>query len=150
MQLLIFLWGCGDKENLGELDTAPGDTGTVLPDCGTISADECGDHTRCLGISAHLLEVDDVNTCYELGEQYVVGCMDIETGCGSAITFASDLSGTSYMFSSTCIPEGWTEQADLNTYSEGCPQESTDCYSLSVSECGGVDTCTYISLWFGT
>lgn len=141
MQVLFLLWGCGEKET----DSASNDTGSVLPDCATIAADECGTHTHCTGISAYQLDVDDVNTCYEIGEEQAVGCMDIDVGCGEAITFASDANGTPYWFPSTCIPEGWTELSELNTYREGCAQESTDCYSLSVSECGNVDGCTYIS-----
>ena len=141
MYFLVFLWGCGEKET----DSAVHDTGTVLADCAEIGADECGEYSHCTSISAYQLDVDDVNTCYERGEEYVVGCMDANLGCGDAITFASDSSGTSYWFASTCIPTGWTEQVELNTYSEGCSQGSTDCYSLSVSACDTVETCTYIS-----
>lgn len=141
MHILFFLWGCGEKET----DSTVQDTGTVLPDCATIAAEECGTHEHCTGISGFQLDVDDVNTCYERGQEGVVGCMGIDMGCGSAITFASDSSGTSYWFSSTCIPEGWTEQSQLNTYSEGCATPSSDCYSLSVSDCENVEECTYIS-----
>jgi len=141
MQLLILLWGCGTKET----DSGVQDTGTVLPDCATIAVDECGSYMHCAEISAYHLYVDDVNTCYEIEEQHVVGCMDPSMGCGDAITFASDESGVSYWFPSTCIPDGWTEQEELNTYSEGCSQPGVDCYSLSVSECGNEATCDYIS-----
>ena len=141
MKLLLFLWGCSEKE----MDSASNDTAELLPDCATIDVDECGTYAHCVGISGYQLDVDDANACYELGEQHIVGCMDAEMGCGDAITFASDASETSYWFPSTCIPEGWTEQDILNAYTEGCSQTSIDCYELSVSECDTVDSCTYIS-----
>ena len=137
----LLLWGCGEKEQ----DSTSIDTGSEPIDCSTLSANECSETNDCVGINANQLEVDDVNTCYEIGEQSMVGCMSANMGCGDAITFATDSGGTPYWFSSTCIPEGWSEQTELNSYSEGCSQPNIDCYSLSVSECGSEESCTLIS-----
>lgn len=71
--------------------------------CEDRAVDDCESDSECAAISAR--PVDAERMC--LGSSQPVGCIARGTGCGDALTSATDPEGSPWRFTSTCVPKGW-------------------------------------------
>jgi hypothetical protein len=77
-------------------------------------------HIHCTIVRAVLTSLNEEEECWSSGDSEYVACRDDST-CGDAITFAqSPEDPICYVFTDTCIPEGWEECSDI--YLQECPQ----------------------------
>ena len=116
MLFLSILFACGDKTT----DTShSSDTVEVSePDhayhgCPGQAQEQCDDFSHCTSIFAFATTLNDQEECWSSGDSEYVGCRN-DSACGDAITFAqSSEEQVCYVFTDTCIPEGWEECADV-------------------------------------
>ena len=78
-----------DSGRIGFNDSDTGNNSDV--DCGSIDVDACVTNTTCTTINGHTLYADgEDSTCVNWAEAPLpLGCMDADTGCDDAITFAA-------------------------------------------------------------
>ena len=75
-----------------------------------MSVADCASAAECTVITASQVQYDERNECYDWDNNpQRVGCMSVDIGCGSAITYAAAPESPSqcHGFTNTCIPEGW-------------------------------------------
>lgn len=119
---LTLLLACGAKEtDTSSTDTAPSEPSNSFNDCTPLSEEECAASESCTSLLASPLTYNEENTCWEQGEREFTECMNIEMGCGQAITYARpNPDGECMMFYNTCIPLEWDLCDEIN-FAE-CPQ----------------------------
>jgi len=110
--------GCNDqKEDKKEEE----DDIIVEPvDCTTLDVTACEAEKECVVLSAD--HVDEERVCKISHEK--VGCMNGDTACDEAMTWARDPDGGLWYFSNGCLPTGWTYAHDID-FSE--PYEGQEC-----------------------
>ena len=92
-------------------------------DCSSLSVLTCASYPQCSTIDGSTMTLDDANECYMMEPAVAVGCMDGGMICGDAITYAASTEGGEcMMFTSTCIPSGWTACNEWDSYQE-CPPD---------------------------
>ena len=108
MFMLILSLACRqEKEDTGIEDTA------LTLNCEELSLEECSSSSDCSPRSARPITFDDVNECWTIEEPQNVSCMDAVLSCMDVETYAQDPdSEECWFFSSSCIPEGWTNCSD--------------------------------------
>ena len=89
-----------------------GDIPGVDLDCVSMSIDECEAADQCSVVTASQVILNEEEECFAWANSIEkVGCINIDMGCGDAITYAEspDTPGECYGFTNTCIPDGWTD-----------------------------------------
>jgi hypothetical protein len=74
------------------------------PACSELDPVTCGQTPGCYVLTG--LKYDASQRC-RAQTTAAVGCMPLTQGCTGAITYASDLRGATWQFSSGCVPKGW-------------------------------------------
>ena len=90
------------------------DTGGYLeePDCINISISDCEAADQCTVITASQVILNEAEECFAWANSIDnVGCMNVDMGCGDAITYAEspETPGECYGFTNTCVPDGWID-----------------------------------------
>ena len=150
---LLTTMACFDKDNNTGDSAEPDDSGEIqdsgsvvdTPVCADLSPDECSSNELCIAIDGIPQIPDEEDACFNPGESTAVGCMDIDSLCSDALTFAQadDNSGYIHLFLDTCIPEGWST---LNLFDyQVCEDEPASCAEKTPEQCVMDDSCEVIS-----
>ena len=91
-----------------------GDAAAV--DCGLLSIPACAATAGCRVLEGQ--EIVSQRSC--VLPRKAVGCQRADVGCGDAFTRATDPGGKEWSFSSTCVPEGWTNVSGNNASFPEC------------------------------
>ena len=125
MLFLSILFACGDKttDTSNSSDTAHvSEPEHAYHGCPGQAQEQCDDFSHCTSIFASTASFNEQEQCWSSGDSEYVGCRGDDSACGEAITFAqSPEDQVCYIFTNTCIPEGWTECSDV--YLEECAQQ---------------------------
>lgn len=157
--LLLGLGACEQSEDsAAELDSGPERTlDAVVPfhdaafdaaasRCAQLAPAQCSQDARCRAISGQLLQ--PVAQC--MGPETAIGCMAATSGCGAAITRALSKAGEIWEFTSTCVPDGFTDvtAADAGAPRPGSPTgdwpscAQPACDQRALTDCTATPGCT--------
>ncbi len=101
--------------------------------CGSRSEAACEGLSFCSNLTAQ--RIDEVAQCAEPDRQWV-GCGLL--GCGGLLTRGRDPEGKAWLFPSTCLPSGWSEEG--SSVPEECVVDP-GCAELSEEECPSTENC---------
>ena len=82
--------------------------------CAMLDFETCASDPRCETLSASVL--DEEGCADETVAPEVVACTEALGPCGDAMTWAESPSGECRLFSSTCIPDGWTSCSGCSSW----------------------------------
>ena len=132
MLTLTLILACGETEK----DTTDSDTATQAPtaepaqptnepaqpanepeapdldplECAELTVEACQTRDDCTTVDGLTLHQDGEEYCVDWNEESTpLGCLDMDTGCGEAETYAAPAGdpGDCYWFPTTCWPSGW-------------------------------------------
>mgnify|MGYP006083190435 CR=1 FL=1 len=102
--------------------TETGTTDTLDLECDERSVAQCLAGTGCVHVNGREIQNQDTEPCVDWSQEPVAkGCMSIEMGCGSALTYAASSEDPSdcWLFTNTCIPTGWSD-CDTSMQADDC------------------------------
>jgi hypothetical protein len=89
----------------------------VCQDCATLRLTACATASSCRVLSGQ--PVDEQRAC--LDAPLPVACVRADLTCDDSITLATAPNGTTWSFSSSCIPAGWTDATGNDASRPPCP-----------------------------
>lgn len=139
-------WSMGTNSENEHLQNAETCSASTL-DCTERSVSGCENDGKCALLEGR--KVDEGDVCLE--EKEPTGCDAKEPSCDDALTVARDKDETLWVFTSTCIPAGWSAETGegYSQYAnaELCDEDETpiDCGTLDVEACLNHDACVQIN-----